>query len=55
VPLLHLLREDEVSRAVEQHPDTLSIPARNVKLLREMGLDTLRALWRTFDAASVAG
>jgi len=50
VPVIHILREDEVTRAVEQHPDTLSIPERNVALLREMGLAKLQALWKTFGA-----
>ncbi len=48
VPLLHLLREDEVTRAVDTHPDTLGIPERNVRVLRELGLDRLRALWAGF-------
>ena len=48
VPLLHLLREDEVSRAVDTHPDTLGIPERNVRVLRELGLAQLRALWEGF-------
>ncbi len=48
VPLLHLLREDEVSRAVDTHPDTLGIPERNVRVLRELGLARLRAMWEGF-------
>ncbi len=48
VPLLHLLREDEVSRAVDQHPDTLGIPERNVRVLRELGLPRLQAMWAGF-------
>lgn len=34
-PTLHLLRRDEVARAIEGHPDVSGIPARNVALLRE--------------------
>lgn len=34
VPALHLLRQEEVTRAVEGHPDIASIPARNADLLR---------------------
>lgn len=54
IPVLHLLREDEVSRAVAQHPDTLAIPERNVRHLRALGLDALRTLWRTFEQAPSA-
>lgn len=43
-PLLHLLREASVARAVASHPDTAQIPARNVERLRTLGTDHLRAL-----------
>ncbi|EDM80652.1 hypothetical protein PPSIR1_37204 [Plesiocystis pacifica SIR-1] len=33
-PMLHILREASVSRAVDEHPDVSAIPARNVALLR---------------------
>lgn len=36
-PVLHLLREDGVARAVARHPDPAAIPVRNVALLRELG------------------
>jgi hypothetical protein len=36
-PLLHFLREDQVTQAVESHSDTLQIPERNVALMRELG------------------
>lgn len=34
-PTFHLLRRDEVARAIDGHPDVAGIPARNVALLRE--------------------
>lgn len=43
-PMFHLLREDEVSRAVDSHPDPEGIPPRNIALLRSMGADAIRAL-----------
>ena len=43
-PMFHLLREDHVAEAVERFPDTLKIPEGNVRLLRAMGLDAVRAL-----------
>ena len=36
-PLLHLLREASVTRAIETHPDPRGIPARNRERLRELG------------------
>jgi len=35
-PMLHLLQESAVEQAVEKHPDTDSIPQRNIDLLRTM-------------------
>jgi hypothetical protein len=52
VALVHLLREDEVSAAVEQHPDTLAIPERNVAHLRALGLARIRELWAAFEPGS---
>jgi uncharacterized protein len=36
-PILHLLREDSVTRAVEAFPDELEIAENNIKTLRELG------------------
>ncbi|ASJ75273.1 DUF1415 domain-containing protein [Granulosicoccus antarcticus] len=38
LPILHLLKEDAVSRAVDAHPDPEGIPARNVEKLEQLGL-----------------
>lgn len=35
-PLLHLLREESVARAVESHPDIDSVPRRNIELMRRL-------------------
>jgi len=35
-PMWHLLRCEDVSSAIASHPDTLSIPERNVQLLRRL-------------------
>lgn len=44
-PLLHILREASVTRAIESHPvDTMEIPKRNQKMTRELGLDKMREL-----------
>lgn len=34
-PALHLLRVEDVSRAVDSHPDIASVPERNMALLRD--------------------
>lgn len=44
-PLLHLLRETSMTRAVESHSDVNRIPEDNSELLAEMGLDQLRGRW----------
>ncbi|NBW94904.1 MAG: DUF1415 domain-containing protein [Bacteroidetes bacterium] len=43
-PMLHLIREEDVSRAVETHPDVSGIPSRNIALMQEIGVDKLKAL-----------
>ena len=41
-PVIHILREDSVERAVGSHPDPTMIPERNITLAREKGL----AFWK---------
>jgi uncharacterized protein len=38
-PMLHLLRESSVEKAVTTHPDTTAIYRRNIATLRKLGLD----------------
>ena len=45
-PMLHLLREASIDRAVAAFPDAAAIYGRNILTLRELGLDGWRALWR---------
>lgn len=47
-PMLHLLREDSVTRAVEEHPDVAGIPVRNVAHMRAADRDQLER-WRRGD------
>ncbi|MFO7567045.1 MAG: DUF1415 domain-containing protein [Enhygromyxa sp.] len=44
-PMLHLLRESSVSRAVESHPDIEGVPSANMAKLRSMSLGQLRGLF----------
>lgn len=43
-PMLHLLREESVARAVDTHPDPGNIPRRNVAALDELGKEQLAGL-----------
>ena len=43
-PTLQLLQEGSVTRALDAHPDPDGIPARNVEMMRRLGVDGLRAL-----------
>lgn len=43
-PMLHIIRETSIDHAVANHPDPESIPVRNIKLTRELGLVKLHAL-----------
>jgi hypothetical protein len=49
-PTLHLLREHDVSEAVQRHPDPGAIPERNMRHLRAMGGAAVAALSRRDDA-----
>lgn len=44
-PILHLLREASVERAVELHPDTDQIFERNIETLRKLGHAGWEKLW----------
>jgi hypothetical protein len=45
-PMLHLLREASIDRAVDAVPDTDEIYRRNIRTLREMGHAGWQRLWR---------
>jgi hypothetical protein len=45
-PMLHLLRESSVERALENCPDTAAIYRRNVRTLRTLGIGGWERLWR---------
>jgi hypothetical protein len=50
VPLLHLLREESIDRAVQAYPDPDAIVSRNLETLRRLG----PAGWRALAAAWLA-
>lgn len=43
-PMLHLLREESIERAIANYPDIAQVPKRNIELMNTMGSDKLRAL-----------
>ena len=43
-PILHLLREDDITWATENHPDIDGIPERNIRLMQELGMEHLKKL-----------
>lgn len=43
-PMLHLLREASVERAIDGHPDIDAVPSRNIGRMNELGRDHLQAL-----------
>jgi len=45
-PLLHLLREASLEKAIASHADVEQIPERNIELLEELGEKKMQALLR---------
>jgi hypothetical protein len=43
-PMLHILREESVSLAIETHPNTNKIPEKNIAFAREKGEAFMKAL-----------
>jgi uncharacterized protein len=46
-PMLHLLREDSLTQAIDSFGDTAEIPERNKAVLRELGLAGWQALFKS--------
>jgi uncharacterized protein len=44
-PMLHVLREESVSRAVDAHPNIDDVPEQNVEFATEKGLDYMQKLF----------
>ena len=41
-PILHLLREEDVERALDSYPEPEKIPARNIRTLNALGAEHMR-------------
>jgi len=51
-PMLHLLREASLERAIESYPDVEGIPQRNIELMDELGVEKMKAILDScFEAA----
>jgi len=44
-PLIHILRTDDVTAAIESHPDINSVPFQNIEKMKKMGLEKIKALF----------
>ena len=43
-PILHILREASLEKAIDTYPDVESIPEKNIALLKSMGTDKVKEL-----------
>jgi hypothetical protein len=43
--MLHILREESVSRAIDSYPDTAKIPEKNTAFARQKGLAYMQRLF----------
>ena len=43
-PMLHIIREDSIARAIANSPNAEQIPVRNIQLMNQLGQDKLQAL-----------
>ena len=49
-PMIHLLREEMVTRALETYPNPEQIPERNIQKLEDLGLERLQQILTALDA-----
>lgn len=46
-PMLHLIREESLERAIANYPNPDDIPQRNINLMNDLGLDKVKALLKS--------
>ena len=46
-PILHLLREESLSKAIDSHPDPEGIPEKNIELMERLGLEKFKDLQKS--------
>lgn len=49
-PIYHILRESQVTEAVESHPNPEAIPVDNIERLESMGREAIARLWRQWQS-----
>ena len=54
-PVLHLIREESLERAIASHPDPEGIPGRNIELLESLGRERMQALLQACYGLAEAG
>jgi hypothetical protein len=47
-PLLHILREEMLEKALEKYPHPEKIPENNIALTRKLGLEHMKSLFNTY-------
>ncbi|HIG47378.1 MAG TPA: DUF1415 domain-containing protein [candidate division Zixibacteria bacterium] len=52
-PMLHLLREASVSKAVDSFPEVDEIPDQNINTMRSLGIDHIKDLYRSFTSRNI--
>lgn len=48
-PMIHLLREDMVTRALETFPSPEQIPERNIQILKDLGVEHIQKMLAALD------
>jgi hypothetical protein len=43
-PMIHILREDSVTRAVEAYPEVGNIPEQNIEMMNKLGVDKIKQM-----------
>ena len=46
-PMLHILREESLEKAIDNYPDVDQIPSRNIELINSLGADKLERIYKT--------
>ncbi|MBT8113206.1 MAG: DUF1415 domain-containing protein, partial [Gammaproteobacteria bacterium] len=46
-PMLHILREESLEKAIDNYPDVDQIPSRNIDLINSLGADKLERIYKT--------
>lgn len=43
-PMIHILRESELTKGIDTYPNTEDIPKNNIRLLRKMGIEEIQKI-----------